>query len=61
MPLIKLPKALQPIKDILNVTVRKTAEFLSSILDRVASGPDIFYKKNGPFKGPQDYDDPFGK
>lgn len=48
MAFIKLPDKLQPFKAALNQGVRKTAEFLSGLFSKVAKGPDIFYKKDGP-------------
>lgn len=53
MPLIKLPKSMQPFKQVLNETVRKVASVLSTLLTKVSTGPDIFYKKYGP-KNPFD-------
>jgi hypothetical protein len=53
MPWIKLPAKLHPFKAALNEGVRKTASFLASVLTKLSTGPDVFYKKNGP-KGPFD-------
>jgi hypothetical protein len=53
MAWIKLPQSLQPFKSALNDGVRKAASFLASVLSKVSTGPDVFYKRNGP-KGPFD-------
>lgn len=59
MAKIKLPQSLQPIKALLNEGVRKTAAFLATVLTKVSTGPDIFYKRQGP-RNPWDQGPPGG-